>query len=257
MLREALQYLITPCAPVYRKMGYLKELIAIEARYRRTGKYWKQHQQKTSDYILRHIHGESKPERVVVLGAGLLLDIPFRELSRRCEQLVLVDVVFSRKVRSLARKHGNIYLLEHDVTGLANEMGRIKNAELPEPACSLPYDLGSKDYLLSINILSQLPLIPLKFAHRYIPDEAALDKWAGDIVRAHLDGLREQHTNVLLVTDIHHRLTNREGAVVEEYDCLFGNTLTGEEECWNWEYAPEGELIKGHTMDSLVCACHW
>ena len=85
MLFELLEYFVTPCEPVFRKLGYLKELIAIEARFRRVGQHWGLHQSRTRDFILEAIKRHEYKQKAVVLGAGLLFDIPLQALSEKLQ----------------------------------------------------------------------------------------------------------------------------------------------------------------------------
>ena len=51
MFAEALEYLITPAEPWARKLGYLKESIAIRARPRRCRSDWAEHLTRSNKFI--------------------------------------------------------------------------------------------------------------------------------------------------------------------------------------------------------------
>ncbi len=79
MLAEWFRHLTTPCPRPLRDMGYLKELIAMDARHRRCREAWVSHLEACKNVILDAALDVTRgvPRRkAVVLGSGLLLDIP-------------------------------------------------------------------------------------------------------------------------------------------------------------------------------------
>ena len=80
MLAEWFRHLSTPCDPKLKRMGYLKELISIDARHKRCRGAWAPHLTIAKYIILETAEGIPR-RRVTVLGSGLLLDIPLEPLA--------------------------------------------------------------------------------------------------------------------------------------------------------------------------------
>lgn len=55
MLLEFLEYLTTDCPPYARRLGYLKEAIAIKARYRRHCEAWGPHLARSRAVVNRAV----------------------------------------------------------------------------------------------------------------------------------------------------------------------------------------------------------
>ena len=119
MLSEWLKHLILPCPAPLRDMGYAKELIAIEARHRRCHDAWAPHLEHCKKVILDAAQ-DIPHEKAVVLGSGLLLDIPLQELSETFSDVVLVDIFHMPAVRKRIRDRTNVRLETADISGLAN-----------------------------------------------------------------------------------------------------------------------------------------
>ncbi|MBC8242194.1 MAG: hypothetical protein H8E30_17210, partial [Alphaproteobacteria bacterium] len=165
MLYEVYQHLTTPCPHPIKDMGYLKELIGMMARHRRCQAAWLPHLNQCRDWIIKSMQGCEKRSRVVVLGSGLLNDVPLDELSRGFEQVVLVDILHLPLVRKALKAYDNVELIEADISGFVGALYRHVNEDAPlvlpdNPA--MPTDRA--DLVISLNVLSQLPILPMEFA---------------------------------------------------------------------------------------------
>jgi hypothetical protein len=124
---------------------------------------------------------------------------------------------------------------------------------LPAPEVSFPVPLSEKDFVFSINILSQLPVIPVQYARKHSNcNEQSLDEWAASVIKSHLEWLWSLDAEVLLVTDVEHQAINQAGEVEQTFDLLYGNTVHGPISEWSWPYAPSGELVKGYALEAKV-----
>lgn len=119
MLQEAIAYLTTPCPPPFKAMGYLHELIATQARARRCRHAWAPHLQKSRNVIAEAAESAPGRGRAVVLGGGLLGDIPLDGLANRFARVDLIDVCFASATRKAARRFDNVRCMTADVTGVA------------------------------------------------------------------------------------------------------------------------------------------
>lgn len=253
MIGEALRYLLTPAGRLPRRSGALAELIALQARARRCADAWAMHCQKTKAGILAHLPADPGG-RVVVLGSGLLLDIPLKELAAHFDEVVLVDILHMPAVRRFCRGYKGIRLVEIDISGLLEKvLGGAFRPEMNRPA--LPEQLqdlaATADYVVSSNLLSQLPLLPLRhLAHQPGWNDTALARLGADIVAGHID-LLASCRHWLIVADLQRRYFVQ-GRLEESEDALFGQALLGIRERWEWPVAPPGELPGGRHITHLV-----
>ena len=118
-------------------MGYLHEAIAMRNRSELRRSAWQPHFDNTRRFVLSAAEGCTNRGRVVVLGSGLLLDLPLPELSSLFREVVLMDVACLPEPRREMRKFRNVTFIEHDVTGIAeplylNRHRGIRELPLPE-----------------------------------------------------------------------------------------------------------------------------
>lgn len=243
MFAEALEWLLTPTSLTARRMGLLSESIAIAARHRRCRTAWAPHLQASRMALLAACEQLSRRRVAVVLGSGHLLDVPLRELADRFEEVRLVDVVHPWSSRLLARSYRNVRLVELDVT-----------ASLPEMALPLPipdFFLAEQeiDWVASVNLMSQLALLPLCRQARH--GDALV---GSTLVSNHLTWLKQFTTPVCLITDLVQYRLNSDGQLIEQTD--FRPLLSGWQVCqdWRWDLAPPGELDGGESAYHLVAA---
>ncbi|NQV84682.1 MAG: hypothetical protein HQ494_12785, partial [Rhodospirillales bacterium] len=157
MLAEWLTHLTTPCPEPYRELGYLRELIAIKYRYQRCKAAWAPHLANCKALISEEVHKAFTNKSAVVLGSGLLLDIPIDKLATHFETVYLVDICHLRETRNKTRAYPNVRFIEADICGvLASLMDWKRGSELTNP---LPYLelLNDANYVVSANLLAQLP----------------------------------------------------------------------------------------------------
>ena len=152
--------------------------------------------------------------------------------------ITLVDIVHPISVRLRARREGGrVRLAAGDLSGALGPAleGRI---EVGRPA--LADALSDHDLVVSLNLLSQLPLAPVRLWRRAGHDEGAVAAGAARIVRGHLD-LLGQAPRALLVADV-----ARRGAPDGVWSDLLHGIDPGPAEAeWSWAVAPPGELAEG------------
>ena len=81
MIIEWIRSLLTPCPKWARKMGYLAESIAIQARAKRCSAAWAPHQEQSRQMILQAANQCEQKRTVVIAGSGACLDVPLLELT--------------------------------------------------------------------------------------------------------------------------------------------------------------------------------
>ncbi|NKB58221.1 MAG: hypothetical protein GKS00_17995 [Alphaproteobacteria bacterium] len=258
MILEALTWLTTP-APVWaRKTGYLRELIAIEARHRRRQRDWAPHLEATRIVIREAIERCGRRRQALIYGSGLLLDIPLDALSAAFETVTLVDAAHLRRTRRTARRFGNVGCIEADISGVAIglQLGIAKGADtLPRPIPPVLADNGSVDLVVSANLLTQLPLMPLHFLDRH-PNfsEQARQDYARAIMQAHLDHLTAFDATCCLVAETEVQFIAADGSIQRTEDPLRGLSLPSEDRSWFWEVAPRGEVSQSYGVRNIITA---
>jgi hypothetical protein len=229
MLYEYYQLLTTPCPRPIKDMGYLRELIGMAARYRRCRTAWQPHLERCKDWIIQAMEGSLG--RVVVLGSGLLYDVPLKQLSDHFDEVVLVDILHMPEVRKTARTFTNVTLKTRDITGFVETL-HSGASQTPPDLADMP--LEGADLVISLNVLSQLAVLPLAYAQL----EAAACR---ALMQAHLDALARASGRVCLITEVEQRLCLAQ-EVIEKEQPLAGvvipKDLKVRSTSWDWNFAP-------------------
>lgn len=256
MLAEWYRYLTTPCPPHLRSLGYLRQLIGLRSRFDRCHRAWLPHLERSKAVILEAAE-RAGTGQALVLGSGLLLDVPLGALAARFDELVLVDLIHLSEVRREVARFANVRLIELDVTGVVervHRLGRAGGGVLP--SCCPAYFLDQEfDLVVSVNLLSQLPLVPLEYLERKARsiDQRSLRDFARSLILNHLDWLSAFSGVVCLITD-RERLVYQGENLVDREDALWavGSELQGRE--WIWRIAPRGEIDRRHELCHRVVA---
>lgn len=157
MLGEWFRYITTFAPERVRKFGYLKKLIKLEFLHKENEDAWEDHVFNCRSFITEA--AERCPERgiAVVLGSGLLIEVPLRSLAERFERVYLVDMFHMPQVRARAKKFLNVKLLYGDITGIFAMMkeGEFPGGSVPAPPPRIPH-LNDADFIVSANCLTAL-----------------------------------------------------------------------------------------------------
>jgi hypothetical protein len=259
MIRDWLTYLSTHCSREARRLGYLHEAIAIRERHARNRAAWETHLTKCREFILKAVAHCEQKDCCIVLGSGLLLDVPLDSLAREFTRVHLVDIIHLPEIRRRARLLPNVHLNETDVTGLAERLadppaGTSTDA-LPSPAP--PDDLvpDKADLAVSLNLLSQLPLNLVSALGDNPPISAnAVVAWKREIRQSHWDWVQSLAHTRCLITDEIHLAKDLAGRTTGEDQLLELTDLPTPEENWIWQLAPLGEIDGTHSTEAQVLA---
>lgn len=255
MLAEALLYARARLSGQRNPHGHLTELVGIWARHRRQRRAWAGHLARARVLCLKAAEACERRRTALVLGAGLLLDVPLEHLSTLFERVVLADLAFLPGTIRQARGLGNVELKVADLSACMDALPEndalAAGARAPEPDLSL--GLADLDFAYSANLLSQLPLYALnalRKRHPAPPDEDA-EAFAASMVRAHLQGLLALPCPACLVTDTR-EAGLRGGEPVYEGDLLHGELPQVQGEAWTWQLAPRGEADPALDIERSV-----
>jgi hypothetical protein len=253
MLREWLTSLRTRCPPALVALGYRYAAVACLYRADRCAAAWAPHQRNSRQAILDAMRDASPAcDTILILGSGPCLDLPMPELLARFSRLLLVDVAHPPPALRLASRYPAIELVALDLTGMAALLSAT-TAEPPiAPVPTAFLDDPRIGLVVSANLVSQLPLVPLRQMAKRWPqgDQAALGH---AIVAAHITYLARFTCPALLIGDLERRVLDADGKLVEQDDPLFGVCLPLGRE-WDWLLAPVGELSGGWSIVNRVRA---
>lgn len=247
MLAEILAWCLTPASLDARRTGHLTAAVSLWSRGARCRRAWGPHEARCHEVVERAVEGCDRRRTCLVLGSGLVRDVPLRLLAERFETVVLVDVVHLWPARLKAAGHRNVTLVDLDVTGTTDLLlGRATG--LSDPLARFVAD-PTVDLVISANCLSQLALQPVErltrrpgvFTHRF----ADLGR---RIVEGHLAALGRFAGRVCLLTDSEGVDVDAAGRVVERRDLLEGVRLPTADADWDWELAPIGEDMSDRAI---------
>lgn len=252
MLAEALLFATARLISPRTRASAVRDAVALRARARRCRAAWAEHEARTRAAIDHAIDGVSARRTAVVLGSGLLRDVPIDRLSNMFNKVVLVDIVHLPTVRLqvLLRRYPNVFFMTRDISGYDRlaEQSRIKLATGQDDLGVRLDPLGflrkidELDLVISANVLSQIAVgaerrLQTKDGHiRIMPLDAVTQLVAG-----HLDGLAQLSCKTSLVTDVSYVRRRRDGVIIESHDLLYGVTPPIPLDTWDWTVAPFGE----------------
>lgn len=201
MLGEWFRYITTFAPERVRKFGYLKNLIKLEARHRQNADAWETHLLNSCTFIVEAAERCPKKEIAVVLGSGLLLEVPLRSLAERFERVYLVDMFHMPQVRAEAKKFFNVKLLYGDITGIFAMMkeGEFPGGSIPAPPPRIPH-LNDADFIVSANCLTSLAPPFCKYLERTRHlTEFDQDRLTLQIQEAHVQALADAKRSVCAI----------------------------------------------------------
>jgi hypothetical protein len=233
MLRELLEACLTPAPAWARRLQLPREQAAIRARHRRHAAAWAPHL-AASRAAMGAALAAVRPRAVVVLGGGVLLDVPLAELTAGGTRVLIVDGCAGRAERRAIAAAGAEFLSWDVSAGGAP-----------------PW--GAADLTISANLASQLGLAP---ARRAGLSGAAADAERDRHAAAHVAWLRAQPGARLLIADTHQLAIDTDGSEADRVT-LGGLPATAPDRTWAWDIAPRGEWDRRYALRHLVAAWCW
>lgn len=204
---------------------------------------WDSHLEHCRNFILKALEF-NKPHKITVFGSGWLLDLPLSEMIEIADKVSLVDIIHPPEVISQVSDLKKIELVEQDVTGglikevwektrkhtFLNRLRTLDDIIIPEYQ---PAD--DPGMVLSLNILTQLEALPVKFItkHAKIEDDT-FKQFCAAIQKKHIDFLKKYPS--VLITDISEITTNQGGKVTEKQTLLTDLPEAGFKEEWTWDF---------------------
>ncbi|MCF6215392.1 MAG: hypothetical protein L3J58_04365 [Emcibacter sp.] len=257
MILEALHHFLTPAAKEIKTLGFVRESIAIEARYKRCRHAWKGHLDKCQQHILTAASDLKEKATIMIIGSGALHDAPVDELLLLGHRIVLVDIVHLAKIRRKYTQNDQITFLEQDVTGLIKPLFDWQEGARSPMATEVRNKLAKIDLVISLNILSQLPINLIKYAARQnipLPND-----FENILLGNHLDLLHNLAPKHLIISDLERQYWV-DGETAKRETALPKNIcqrLQKPCDTWDWHIAPKGELDKDISLlHKVACWPH-
>jgi len=251
----------TAIAPAHRALGYLDEALDMRRRARINRTAWQSHLDNTRRFVLSAAEQCRDRGKAVILGSGLLLDVPLAGLSALFKDVVLKDVVCFPEIRKQISRYRNARFVEHDVTGLAERLYDLRQKDfqhLPEPQRARTDEDHDAGLVVSLNILSQLWVVPRTYAANQRPGlpHDRLEDWCRQIVEAHYASLASLSCDVCLVAD--HAFIKRDGSgsVISRASTIYGLVLPIPDASWTWNIVPAGNDGRSSSKELNVGAWH-
>ena len=215
MILEALNFAATWAISGRRKVGEINSSVRLWVRAGRCGRDWAEHEANCKAFVREHLPEQGRV--AVVLGSGLLRDVPIEALSKAFREVRFYDLQHLASVRiwALAKRLRDLSFLQRD---LSDGLGFLR-------------DDPEIDLVISANLLSQLGVAA---------ERAGLD--AAVVISTHVDALRAAPGRKLLLTDIQYEIVLKDGSIAERHDLMHGVALPVGEATWPWQVAPFGEL---------------
>ena len=259
MLLEAAHYLWTLSTMQSPNAAAAKSAVSLWSRARRCAKAWGPHETMTKAAIKANCTDLERKHTVVVLGSGLLRDVPIDFLAKEFRKVILIDIVHLALTRRMIRRKGwdHVVLVERDLSGLpsllAQKIGGTPDNEITIQPLSFLKDIPDLDLVVSANLLSQ---IGIGTERRIVAEDLPLGPaHVVQIIEAHVAGLQALPCRVLLVTDTSWTESDHEGTITDAFDLMHGCALPPAQQEWDWTVAPFGEISKHIQVVHHVVAC--
>ncbi|SCB59708.1 hypothetical protein GA0061105_10865 [Rhizobium aethiopicum] len=249
MITEALLYAATLPLTGKPHRKFIRYSVNLWSRAGRCAEDWADHEEKSRNAIRAAAAGLRQKRTAVVLGSGLLRDVPIEELARDFDAVVLIDLVHLASVRLwlAAKRYRNVRLIERDLSGY-DDLAAGQELEPLGFLRSVPY----LDFVVSANLLSQ---IGRGVKRRHETEAGRMPEDAVErLIAAHLTGLSGLPCQHCLVTDIAYAVVDRNGKTHEEADLLHGVAPPSAKASWTWPVAPLGEESGDYRIEHKVLA---
>lgn len=233
--------LLNPAPLRLRRLGYVRQSGLLHARSCRCRAAWAPHLENARGVVRAAAGATRRRGHAVVLGSGLLDDVPLATLAGAFERVSLMDTVHPWPARLLARRYPHVGFKTAEISaGLTGDWAEV---------------CADADLIVSANLLSQLPIVPLDaYEARGCEAPSHLGRHIIETHLAALDGLARAAERVCLITDTVQRTEDRAGLTTDSLDLMFGVALPRPEAAWDWEIAPFGEVGRRHRLVHRVHA---
>lgn len=250
MILEAINYAATYAKTPPEFRPYVRYSVNLWARANRCKKAWAEHEENSRNFILASAAKLRQRRTAVVLGSGLLRDVPLKQLASAFDTVVLVDLVHLASVRARLWRHAKSVVLNYrDLSGF----DALQAGKEPEPLSFLrqvPY----LDLVISANLLSQIGTGVQNRLEKE-PVNTMPDDTLPRLIQAHVDGLSGLPCKACLITDTGFEVIDKNGGLQQQEDLLYGVTVPKIARQWDWPVVPFGEESRDyHIIHKVIAA---
>lgn len=250
MILEAINYAATYAKTPPEFRPHVRYSINLWARANRCRQNWAEHEENSRRFILAAASKLRQRRTAVVLGSGLVRDVPLGALASAFDTVVLVDLVHLASIRSKlwAKPGNNVVLSSRDLSGYDT----LKAGLALEPLSFLrlvPY----LDLVISANLLSQIGTGVQNRIEKETAN-AMPDDVLPRLIQAHIDGLSGLPCKVCLITDTGFEVIDKNGTHHQQEDLLHGVTVPKIVNGWDWPVVPFGEESRDYQIIHKVVA---
>ena len=251
---------LVPAIKTLKTMAYLNDQAGILKRYFREEGNWHSHIDNCHEFILNELN-LAKPEKILVLGSGWLLDFPIDAPELKKNDITLADVVHPGQIRHKINKLGSVHLLNIDITGgliervfswvqEGKESGQKPDiSELVMPVISF---IDNYEFVISLNILNQLDTLLVDYMMKFwIFSKDEILEFRKQIQQAHINIF--QSVKGILISDITELQKDKKGAVLNEKNLIFADLPESKNrKSWEWNFDTQYAYNDNHLIDMLV-----
>lgn len=231
MLLELWDFWTSESTTWARREGYLYSGIALAHRARRCQKYWGPHIQNCHAVVQSFLSKYPDARSIGILGSGLLLETPLHLLASQFQKIVLIDAVHTKDVRRQVQvqysdRKGDLIWEERDL--------------------NKTQELNNLDLLISANLLSQLPNVPMQNLAKEDRTDLQLRTLQLEYQNHHLSLLKKSKCPALLFSDS--SLITRS---IQGQDSEAVSTVAVDlpwETRWEWNLAPAPEVFRNDSV---------
>ncbi len=241
-----------------RKAGLVNEQVAIHFREKRCRNFWFSHRQKCQNLILEQIKNLPQKKRVLILGSGLFHEIPLKKLSDEFHEVVACDVVHLPLARALAKSLPNVKLVSQDLSHWLHKLSNKPISKAGWLNTDVPtfFQEEEWDFVISANLLSQLPLAPKKvlkkLPKKHEVTESEIEEFSGRIMDQHIEYLRNFKCPTLLLSDFETEVIDPKNQLLDTYPLPIKAHLPVAIKTWTWHIAPLGEVSNEYSLQMKV-----
>lgn len=233
--------------------AFLRSSEQVRARYLRCRGAWEPHLERTRRAIERGMRRCTRHHTAIILGGGMLHDVPLEALAFCFKRVVIVDVVHLWRSVLAGLKFPHVEQVCLDVSGfIPAEDGGVPSVGMPDGLLAL----GTADFVVSLNLMSQLAVVPrLDAGSQGLSD--GIDEMSRCMVLNHLAVLNRLGRQITLVSDFEQWEVRPSGGGHLARDILYGVNAGPFEEEWDWKIAPIPEAAAEFHVIHRVGVRSW
>lgn len=247
---------------ILRRMGYFTERQGIADRYLNQSGDWDNHLEQTRNFVLQ-VLGNKAVKNLVILGSGWLIDLPLELIQGMADNVFLYDIAHPAQVIHKIRNNEQIKAVFMDITGgsviAAYRAVREFKKTRVKPDIQRIVQRVSRidvdaDFIVSLNMLSQIGLIINEYLIKYIPySEDELNELNSLIQAAHIRLLTKYHS--CLVTDYEEIAIDMKSGHEEVRKTVFTDIpQSGRSMTWDWNFDSIGSYYPDKRVILKVIA---